>query len=135
MIFKSKVCKCFFKADHEFKLPHGFIHVHFKSAMTESSTTFMNMTSIFSLCVKSFLSEKLYPATIVGYTYKLHSAEDGLVLKLNGFTEKLPLIVDIITKSMRNTDDVINKATFEIFKKELKKNCYNYIINSDLFNE
>lgn len=135
MIFKSEACKSFFKADNEFNLPHGYINIHFKSLMTESSTTAMNMTSIFSLCVKSFLSNKLYPATIAGYNYKLNSVEDGLILKLSGFNEKLPLIVDIITKAIGNTEDVINKATFEIFKKELKKNCYNYIINSTLFNE
>lgn len=93
------------------------------------------MTSIFSMCIKNYLAEKLYAAMIAGFSYKLHSVEDGMVLKVSGFNEKLPLILDIITSSLRNTDEVIDKNVFEIFKKELKKNCYNFIINSVQFNE
>lgn len=135
IIFKNDFCKCFFKADEKFNLPYGFVYVHFKSSMTESSITHLNMTSIFSMCVKNFLAEKLYPATVAAYNYKLNSVDNGLVLKVTGFNEKLPLIVDIITSAMKNTDDVIDKSVFETFKKELKKNCYNFIINSVLFNE
>lgn len=135
MICKNDVCICFFKTDDRFNLPHGFVYVHFNSFMTESSVTYLNMTSIFSMCVKNFLAEKLYPATIVGYNYKLNSVDDGLVLKVSGFNEKLAIIIDIITSAIKNTDDVIDKSVFETFKKELKKNCYNFIINSVLFNE
>lgn len=135
MIFKNDFCKCFYKVDKKFYLPHAFINIHFYSAMTEASITNLNMTSIFSMCVKSFLAPKLYSSTIVGYHYKLFSDPSGLMLKISGFSEKLPLVVDIITKALRNTDEVIDKLVFETFKKELKKNCYNFIINSNLFNE
>lgn len=135
MIFQNEFCKCFFKRDDKFKLPHGFVFILFKSSMTESSVTDLNMTSIYSMCVKNYLAEKLYPATIAGYSYKLNSTEDGLLLKLNGFNEKLPMIVDIITRAMKNTDEVVNKSVFEVFKKELRKNCHNFLINSNLFNE
>jgi nardilysin len=135
MIYKSDFAKCFFKDDHKFKLPHGFIHIHFKSSLTEASVTNLNMTAIYSMCIKNFLAEKLYPATIAGYSYKLHSVENGLVLRLSGFSEKLPMIVDLITKAMGNFDDAIDSCVFETFRKELKKNCYNFIINSNLFVE
>lgn len=135
MIFKNDFCKCFFRTDDKFKLPHGYVYVHFKSFVTESSVTHLNMTSIFSMCIKNYLSEKLYPARVAGYSYKLNSAEDGLVLKLSGFNEKLPMILDLMTKAIKNTDEVIEKPIFDFFRKELKKNCYNLIINSNLFNE
>lgn len=128
-------CKCFYMQDEKFKLPHGFIYLHFKSSLTESSVSNLNMTSIYSMCIKNFLSEKLFPATIAGYSYKLNSVDDGLVLKLSGFNEKLPSILDLVTKAMKNVDHCIDNSVFEIFKKELKKNCYNYIVNSNLFNE
>jgi nardilysin len=135
MIFKNDFCKSFFKADDKFNLPHGFVHVHFKSSLTEGSVSNLNMTSIYSMCIKNFISEKLYPATIVGYNYKLHSVEDGLILKVNGFNDKLPMIVDIISKAMTNFEGAIDSLVFETFQKELKKNCYNFIINSVQFNE
>lgn len=87
------------------------------------------------MCVKNYLAERLFSAIVAGYSYKLNSADDGLILKLSGFNEKLPSLLESITKSMINADDVISKFVFDSFKKELKKNCYNYIINSNLFNE
>lgn len=93
------------------------------------------MTSIFSMCVKNYLSAKLYSATVAGYSYRLNSVDEGLVLKLSGFNEKLPDIADIVTKALRNTDEVIDKVSFDVFKKELKKNCYRVIINSNMMAE
>lgn len=135
MIFKNTFCKCFFKPDFKFKLPQGFVYVHFKSEMTEASVSNLNMTSIYSMCVKNYLMERLFSATVAGYNYKLNSGDDGLVLKLSGFNEKLPSLLDSILKALKNTDEVISKYAFDCFKKELKKNCYNYIINSNLFIE
>lgn len=93
------------------------------------------MTSIYSMCVKNFLSDQLYQATIVGYNYKLHSVDNGLILRLRGFNEKLALIVDIITKAIKGLEGVMDRSIFETFKKELKKNCHNCLTNMNLFNE
>ncbi|XP_070497154.1 nardilysin-like [Chironomus tepperi] len=134
-IFKNESCTCFFKPDNKFLLPHGFIYVHFISPLTHSSVEYLNMTSIYSMCVKNYLAEKLYPATLVGYNYKLNSVENGLILRLSGFNEKLKLIVDVITKAMKNVDGILDKLVFDIFRKELRKNCYNYLINSNQFVE
>lgn len=85
------------------------------------------------MCVKNLLSSQLYSATIVGYNYKLHSIDNGLVLRLSGFSEKLPLIVDIITRTMKNLH--IDKTVFETFRKELKRNCFNCLVDGSLLNE
>lgn len=135
MIFKNEICKCFFKPDLKFSLPHAFIYIHFVSSLTHASVENLNMTAIYSMCVKSFLAEKLYPATLVGYSYKLNSVGDGLMLTLSGFDEKLPLILETITKAMKNITEIVDKHKFEDFKKDLRKNCYNFLINSNQFVE
>ena len=135
MIFKNETCKCFFKSDKKFNLPHGFINIHFKSNLVEKSTQNINMTAVYSMCVKKFLSEKLFSAIVVGYVYKLYAVEDGMILKLSGLSEKLPLLVKTITRAMQNVDNVIDYFSFEIYRKELKKNCYSFIINSNQFIE
>lgn len=87
------------------------------------------------MCVKNLLSEKLYAATVAGFTYKLNSVDDGIILKLSGFSEKLPLIVDTVTNVMSNLDMLMDKTAFETFRKELKKNCQNYLVDGNLLNE
>lgn len=131
-IFENDVCQCFYKMDKKFKLPYGYIFIYFASPTTQTSVENLNMTSIYSMCIKNFLSEKLYPATLAGYSYKLNSVDDGLVLRLSGFNEKLPFIVDIITKEMSRA---ISKSAFETFKKELRKNCHNCLMDLNMLNE
>ena len=134
-IIDTKSCQCFYKLDKKFKLPHGYVYVFLMSPITETSVTNLNMTSIYSMCVKNFLSEKLYPATVAGYNYKLHSVDNGLILRLSGFNEKLSLLVDIITKTIFNLTTLMDKSVFETFRKELKKNFHNCLIDAGLLNE
>lgn len=134
-VFDNGACECYYKIDKKFKLPCGFVYVFFLSPVTEASVAHLNMTSIFSMCVKNFLSDKLYSATLAGYSYKLHSVDNGLILRLSGFNEKLPLIVDIITRTIKNLSTLMDKIVFETFKKELKKNCHNCLIDASLLNE
>lgn len=131
-IFENDVCELYYKMDKSYQLPYAYIYIYFISPLAQQSVASLNMTSIYSMCVKNFLSEKLYPATLAGYSYKLNSVDSGLILRLSGFNEKLQLILDIIVKEMKKT---ISKCTFETFKKELKKNCYNCMIDLNILNE
>lgn len=134
-IVDSKCCECFYKLDSKFRLPHGLVNVFMASTVTESSTANLNMTSIFSMCVKNFLSEKLYAATIAGYSYKLNSVDNGLILRVNGFNEKLHRIVEVAVETIKNLASLIDKIIFETFKKELKKNLHNCLMDKNLLNE
>lgn len=131
-IFENDVCECYYEMDKKYKLPYGYIFIYFTSTMTQESVENLNMTSIYSMCVKNFLSEKLYPATLAGYTYKLNSIDNGMILRLSGFNEKLPHLIDIITKEMLRA---IDKNVFETFKKELRKNCHNCLMDLNILNE
>ncbi|CRL01366.1 CLUMA_CG014847, isoform A [Clunio marinus] len=135
LMFQNDFCKSFFKPDTKFRLPHGFVYIHFRCNLTESSISNLNMTSIYSICIKNFLTETFYPATVAGYSYKLNSVDDGLILKLNGFSEKLPQLVEAIMNAIRSTNESIDISVFEAFAKELKKNCYNFLINSNFLSE
>jgi nardilysin len=134
-IIETESCECFYKLDKKFKLPHGYVNVFLTSPITETSVTNLNLTSIYSMCVKNFLSEKLYPATVSGYSYKLHSVDNGLVLRLSGFNEKLSLLVDIITKTVMNLESLMDKSVFETFRRELKKNFHSCLNDAGLLNE
>jgi nardilysin len=87
------------------------------------------------MCVKNFLSDKLFAATIAGYNYKIHSVDDGIILRLSGFNDTLPLLIDTITKTMMNLSRLVDKNVFETFKNELKKNCHSCLADGNLLNE
>lgn len=135
LITKTKNFKCFHKLDRKFQLPYGNINIKFISSLTKKSVTNINMTTIFSMCVKSLLLEQLYPAKVVGYKYKITSIDSGLILLLSGFNEKLPILLNEIIRCMLNVGVTTTKSMFETFRKNLRKHYFNMLMNSYLLNE
>lgn len=135
LITKTENCKCFHKLDRKFQLPYGVINIKFISSLTKQSVTNLNLTTIFTMCVKSLLLENLYPAKVVGYNYKISSIDSGLILLLSGFNEKLPILLDEIIRCMLSVGETTTKLMFDAFRKTLKKRYYNILINSHLLNE
>lgn len=134
-VFDSNGCECFYKLDARFKLPHAYIAIYLVSPMTISSVRGTTLTSLYSMIVKHYMSEKLYPAVCAGLGYQLHSEEKGLHLKLSGYNEKLPLLLDIITKDLKNIGQLMEKEVFETYRGQYKKYCYNSLINSKFLNK
>lgn len=135
LIKKTVHCKCFHKLDRKYQLPHGIVNIKFISSLTKKSVTNINMTTIFSMCVKSLLLDNLYPAKAVGYNYKITSIDSGLILLLSGFNEKLPILLDEIIRCMLNVGELTTKFMFDGFRKNLMKQYYNILMSSCLLNE
>lgn len=95
----------------------------------------MVLTSLFSMISKHYMSEKLYPAVVAGLGYQLMSEEKGMLLKLSGYNEKLPVLLDIITKELKNIGDMIEPTVFDTYRNQFKKYCYNNLIDSKFFNK
>lgn len=134
-IFEENGCECFYKLDGKFKLPHAFIYVYLMSPKTISSVRDMVSTSLYSMIVKHYMTEKLYPAVCAGLGYQLYSEEKGMVLKLSGYNEKLPLLIDIITKELKNIGQLMEPSVFETYRKQFKKFCYNNLIEAKFLNK
>lgn len=127
--------ECFYKLDGRFKLPHAFIFVYLVSPRTISSVKQMVLTTLFSMISKHYMSEKLYPAVVAGLGYQLMSEEKGMLLKLSGYNEKLPVLLDIITKELKNIGEMIEPTVFQTYRNQFKKYCYNNLIDSKFFNK
>lgn len=128
-------CECFYKLDATFKLPHGYVCVYLSSPKTMETVRNMNLTSLYSMLVKHYLTEKLYPAVCAGLGYQIYSEEKGIVVKLSGYNEKLPILLDIITKELKCVGDIMEETVFETYRKQFKKYVYNNLISSKFYNK
>lgn len=45
------------------------------------------------------------------------------------------MLVDIVVKHMKNFSNILEKSAFETYKTQLKKNCYNLLIESHKLNK
>jgi len=129
-IMQNQKFELWYKLDNKFMLPHGFISCYLETPNTFKSAENMVLTSMYSLILKHYLDEKLYPAICAGLGYTINAAEKGLLIKLSGYNEKLLVLLDIITKEMREIPNKIESRVFETYREQCRKNGYNNLINS-----
>lgn len=46
---------------------------------------------IYCRALKLLLFEELYPAVVAGFEYHISTSDKGIIIKMNGFIEKLPV--------------------------------------------
>lgn len=134
-IFENEISESFHKLDCKFKLPHGFICVYMVSPVTIATIEGQIMTSLFSMILKYYLSEQLYPATCAGLGFTVYTEEKGLLMKFSGYDEKLPLLLDIITKNLKTLKHLVDEKVFNTFKLQYKRNGHNNLIVSKSLNK
>uniref|UniRef100_A0A182NP71 Nardilysin n=1 Tax=Anopheles dirus TaxID=7168 RepID=A0A182NP71_9DIPT len=118
-IFENEICELWFRQDAKFKLPLALI-----SALAGFLTSM----------VKFQIAEELYPAEVAGLNYELYSAEKGLVLKIDGYSEKLPIVAAEISATMGRFADIFSESVFDVIKVKLEKAYYNEIMKPNKLN-
>lgn len=128
LVYKVANVAAFFLPDQIRQLPFAHAGLHIISPMINSIRHF-NVLTIFSMMVKDFLSQEITMMKFAGFSIDLHACNNGLTLRLGGFNEKIFEILEKVVKAIHSVDEIFEKSRFEYFKKHLRKNCYNNVVN------
>nr|CAH7769484.1 unnamed protein product [Callosobruchus chinensis] len=71
---------------------------------------------------------KAYPAVTADLSYVISSYEKGLLIKVYGYNQKLPVLIDLIAKQLITFSDTISPKVFEAVKDKLIKSYHNKAI-------
>lgn len=93
------------------------------------------LTSLFGLLIKSFVVEELYPATCAGLDYSLYAAEQGIILKLHGYNEKIHIVAESIVETMKNFKNYVTKENFDTYLLLQRRSYYNNLFNPKKLNK
>ncbi|XP_065364663.1 nardilysin-like [Calliphora vicina] len=133
-LLQTDTAELWFRQDDKFLLPHAYMYFHLMSPLLRQNARNTVLCSLYLDLVQHHLVEELYPATTAGINYQIYSEEKGVILAVDGYNEKLYLVIEIIMKALISTKDRINECQLEMFKKQQQKNYYNYLIKPDLVN-
>ncbi|XP_023307917.2 nardilysin-like [Lucilia cuprina] len=133
-LIQTELCELWFRQDDKFLLPYAHMNFHMMSSMLRQSARNTIIGSLYLDLVQFYLQEKLYPAKVAGIRYEMFCGEKGVILVVNGFNEKLHLVVEIIIKALISTKDILDEKQLEIFKKQLQKDFYNSLIRPEVVN-
>ncbi|XP_039485852.2 nardilysin [Drosophila santomea] len=131
-LIRNDLCELWFRQDNIFKLPDGYINLYFITPLVRENVKQYMLGVLFTYLVEFRMAEQLYPALEAGLTYGLYIGDKGLVMRVSGYNEKLPLLVEIILNMMKTIE--LDTDQVNAFKDLKKRQIYNALINGKTLN-
>ena len=108
-----------FKQDHTFKVPKGYIYIAIDSPFIVASAANIAMTRLFVDLYTDTVIEENYQAELAGIHYHLYAHQGGVSLQVSGYSENQQLLLRSLL--IRLTSHEVSEAHFNLFKQQLVK--------------
>ncbi|UTV28426.1 insulinase family protein [Photobacterium atrarenae] len=128
--------RLWYKQEHEFRVPKGVVYVAIDSPHAVSSPRNIVKTRVCVEMLLEAINESAYPAEIAGMSYNLYAHQGGVTLQLSGFSEKQPLLMQLLLDRFANRS--FDPDRFENIKAQMLRNWRNAAEDkpiSQLFNQ
>ncbi|XP_063845990.1 nardilysin-like [Scylla paramamosain] len=120
-----------FRQDVKFQLPRTYCYVYFLSDVTIKSPRMAALQDLFLSLFEQQVMEDLYPANMAQYVYSFISGNQGLLLKVNGFNQKLPQVLDLLLHHIENFGKTLDEKTFQEMRQQHIKGYYSSVLKPD----
>ncbi|XP_032680712.1 nardilysin-like isoform X2 [Odontomachus brunneus] len=124
-VYHDENLEIWYREDPKFRLPDCHMAFYLISDMPCKSTKNAVLLDLYVVILNHLLSEELYPAAAVGYNYDIVVLMNGIALLVNGFNEKLPLLLMTVAKHIVDFPNLVTKDFVEVMKTHLTKQYFN----------
>lgn len=111
------------KQEDEFRVPKGMVYIAIDSPHSISDPRKIVKTRLCVEMLMDALSEQTYQAEIAGMGYNLYCHQGGVTLTLSGFSQKQPLLLELILQRFATRD--FSPERFEFIKTQLIRHWSN----------
>lgn len=111
------------KQEHDFRVPKGLVYIAIDSPHAVSTPRKIVKTRLCVEMLLDALSQETYQAEIAGMNYNLYAHQGGVTLQLSGFSQKQPLLLELIIKRFATRE--FSAKRFEVIKSQLLRNWRN----------
>lgn len=115
--------RLWFKQDNKFNVPKGCVYFHLMSSMLRASPGNAVLLDLFVDVLDQNMSQETNAAECASLDFSIYGNDTGLVIQVEGFNEKLPVLFDVILDHVANFE--VKEELFENLKKHLYKHYYN----------
>ncbi|XP_018577073.1 nardilysin [Anoplophora glabripennis] len=127
-IISTPLLEMWYRKDQKFKLPLAYYYFYLISPSAIESPKNSAMLDIILNMFVIAITEELYPATAADLSYSFSVHEKGLMIKVSGYNEKLPLVIEVISKYLVTLNDHLTEEMFSAVKDKVVKSYYNKLI-------
>jgi len=112
-----------FKQDHTFKVPKGYLYIGIDSPFVVASVANIAMTRLFVDLYTDTVIEENYEAELAGIHYHLYAHQGGVTVQISGYSENQYLLLDKLLTRLKSHQ--VTEAHFNLFKRQLVKHWQN----------
>lgn len=123
LIMESPSIELWFKPDTQFNTPHVSYSFYFVNPVCVESAENYCMLEIMREMLLQEIKEEAYSAILADLLYEFRLSDMGLQLLLFGYNQKLPELLELALKHLRDIPNKMNQARFNSLK-ELQKSYY-----------
>ncbi|CAG9829034.1 unnamed protein product [Diabrotica balteata] len=117
-----------YRKDEKFKLPMAYYHFYLINPSTLESAKSLVLTEMFMNLLSFAIGEEVYPANMANIQHQFTCEEKGIVIKIGGFNEKIPNLIEVVAKYVKNLQNYINECMFLVIKETMLKYYFNKIL-------
>ena len=81
-------------------------------------------TRLFLDLVQDAMNEYSYNADLAGLSYKLETQANGILINIDGYNDKLPVLAKVVLEKMAKLQ--VDPQRFEIIKDQIRRNYQNF---------
>ena len=96
MLTKDDHGELWHKQDNTFLQPRAYFYYLLRSHLQLETERGAMLLDLMVCCLLQNLVEDAYPADLAQLTYSLYAAEQGIIIKVCGISDKLPRLLDLI---------------------------------------
>ncbi|XP_012270800.1 nardilysin isoform X2 [Orussus abietinus] len=130
-ILEDSICELWYRPDTYFGRPECYMRFYFIIPMALATPQSAAMLDLYVKILLHLLAEELYPANVADLYHNVSVDDKGLSVSVDGYNEKLPLLLTAITNYIADCSKLVTEELFEIMKKEQLKGYYNTFINGE----
>ncbi len=124
-LIDTEQAKIYFYEDTYFQLPEIVWDFEIQSPLINKREAFNAVaTDLYLKCLEEALKPFSYPAELANLAYEIKQEERGVILSINGYSDKAEILFDRILERLKTCKPT--EAQFQLFKNSLLRSYLNF---------
>nr|XP_037872311.1 nardilysin [Bombyx mori] len=128
LLRKNRHMELWYKPDFKFRFPTALLYFYFITPLSLKSPRESCLLDLWTDVLQQGLKEEVYPANMADLTHSIYVSDKGLTLKVNGYSQNLHLLVELITREMRTSPGGLTAAMFEAVREVRARSYHNVLL-------
>ncbi|GAA5890262.1 hypothetical protein JCM6882_008774 [Rhodosporidiobolus microsporus] len=120
----SEISRVWHKKDDRWWVPRAGAFFLLRNPLIDSTPSNSILSRLFTELIRDSLTEYAYDAELAGLSYNFDQAGDGILLTVDGYNDKLSVLVERVVRRMK--DFKVDEARFEIVRDQLRRVYTNF---------